>query len=62
MPKKLSKTRAKIVLGFGIFLVLGGVFGVYMQASGQDSNASVNGFIMLFIGILAIIYGSSNLK
>lgn len=62
MTNKLSKNKALFLIGLGVFLILGGVFGVYMQASGSDNNAYFSASVMLIFGILFLFFGSYNLK
>jgi|GEM_PF-6045182 len=62
MNNKLSRNKALFLLVFGIFLILGAIFGVYMQASGQDNNAYFSAAVMLIFGIGFLVLGSSNLK
>jgi Na+/melibiose symporter-like transporter len=59
MTKKINK---KYLLLLGIFLVFGGTFGVYMWASGSDSNAWFSATLMLFFGIVFLIVGGSSIN
>ncbi|NCN58835.1 hypothetical protein COW99_03530 [Candidatus Roizmanbacteria bacterium CG22_combo_CG10-13_8_21_14_all_38_20] len=61
--KQLSKKdTGKLLMVFGIFLLIAGVFGMYMWLSGSDSNAWFSGIVMLFSGAFFIVVAYNNNK
>lgn len=49
--------KDKVLLLIGVFLLLGGLFGFYMQLSGEDSGAWVSATLMSIFGVLFLIVG-----
>ena len=62
MNNKLSKNTALFLVVLGVFLILGAIFGVYMQTSGQDNNAFFSAGVMLVFGVGFLALGSYSLK